>query len=213
MAPVITIIRHAQGVHNLYQDYQTYIDPTLTDLGKRQCLAVRDEFPHHNKVSHILVSPLYRTIETGFHCFKPAIERGVKITAMPEVTENEADGCNRGHTGEEIIEWAKATFGGNFLDEGSFRCLPPYWYEKTEGLYEDNDTKLRLRASVARDIIQRVARTAGDDSHIVVVSHHEFLRYLVEEKTPGHHWKNAEWRSYTIEVRANGEPTLARIDR
>lgn len=213
MAPVITIIRHAQGIHNVYQDYQTYIDPTLTDLGKRQCLAVHDKFPHHNKVSHILVSPLFRTIQTGFHCFKPAIERGIKITAMPEVTENAADGCNRGHTGEEIIEWAKATFGGDFLDEGSFRCLPPFWYQKTEGLYEDSDSKLRLRASVARDIIGRVARDAGDDAHIVVVSHHEFLRYLVEEKNPGHHWDNAEWRSYTIEVRADGKPTLTRISK
>lgn len=213
MAPVITLIRHAQGWHNLYHDYQTYIDPVLTDLGKNQCLAVRGQYPHHNKISHILVSPLFRTIETGFHCFKPAVDRGIKMIAMPQVTENEPDGCNRGHTGEEIIEWAKSTFGGDFLDEKTFRALPPYWHEKTEGLYENNDSKLKLRASVARHIIQRVALTAGDDAHIVVVSHHGFLPYLVAAENPEPRWKNAEWRSYTIEVRADGESTLAPIGK
>lgn len=213
MAPVITLVRHAQGFHNLYRDYQSIIDPTLTDLGKNQCLTVRDQYPHHDKVSDILVSPLFRTIETGFHCFKPAIDRGIKITAMPQVTANDPDGCNRGHTAEEIIEWAKSTFGGDFLDEKTFRALPPYWHEKTEGLYESNDSKLKLRATVARDIIQKMARKAGDDAHIVVVSHWEFLPYLVEEDKSAPAWKNAEWRSYTIEVRADGESTLAPIGK
>lgn len=211
MAPVITLIRHAEGFHNLYKDYQSIIDPTLTDLGKTQCLTVRGQYHHHDKVSHILVSPLFRTIETGYLCFKPAVDRGIKITAMPEVTANDPDGCNRGHTAEEIIEWAKSTLGGDFLDENSFLGLPPYWHQKTEGLYESSESKLRLRASVARDIIQRVARTAGDDSHIVVVSHWEFLPYLAMDDKTQPSWKNAEWRSYTIEVGADGAPTLARI--
>lgn len=217
MAPVITLVRHAQGFHNLhrqmYRDDQTKIDPTLTDLGKNQCLDVRTQFPHHDKVSHILVSPLFRTIETGYYCFKPAIDRGIKITAMPEVTANSGEGCNRGHAPEEIIAWAKETFGNDVLDEESFRWLVPYWYEKSEGLYENNDSKLRMRASVARQIIQRWASSAGDDAHIVVVSHWEFLPYLVGEDmgNPGPRWTNAEWRSYTIEVRADGEPTLVRM--
>lgn len=210
MAPIITLIRHAEGLHNLHREYQRIIDPTLTDLGKSQCLTVRNQFPHHCKVSHILVSPLFRTIETGYHCFKPAVDRGVKITAMPTVTANAADGCNRGHAPEEIIAWAKKTFGSDVLDEQSFRWLVPYWYEKSEGLYENNDAKLRMRASVARQIIQGYANSAGDDAHIVVVSHWEFLPYLVGDN-PGPSWNNAEWRSYTIEARADGETALVRI--
>lgn len=213
MAPIITLIRHAEGFHNRYRDYQTIIDPKLTDLGKHQCLAVRNQFSQHDKVSHILVSPLFRTIETGYHCFKPAIDRGVKITAMPQVTANAADGCNHGHAPEEIIAWAKETFGNDVLDEESFRWLVPYWYQKSEGLYEDNEAKLRMRASVARQIIQRAASSAGDDAHIVVVSHWEFLPYLVgdDRGQSGPQWDNAEWRSYTIAARADGEPTLVQI--
>ncbi|KAG6363875.1 hypothetical protein INS49_008978 [Diaporthe citri] len=186
MAPVITLVRHAQGFHNLYRqqyrDDQTLIDPTLTELGKNQCLDVRNQFPHH-----------------------------AKIAAMPEVTANAAEGCNRGHAPEEIIAWAKETFGSDVLDEESFRWLVPYWYKKSEGLYEHNEEKLRMRASVARQIIQKEASSAGDDSHIVVVSHWEFLPYLVGDDNPGPQWKNAECRSYTIEARADGETTLVRI--
>lgn len=211
MAPVITLVRHAQGFHNLHREYQTIIDPTLTDLGKQQCLTVCNQFSQHDKVSHILVSPLFRTIETGYLCFKPAVDRGVKITAMPEVTANAAEGCNVGHAPHEIIAWAKETFGSDVLDEQSFRWLVPYWYEKSEGLYEHNETKLKMRASVARQIIQRVAKTAGDDAHIVVVSHWEFLPYLIGGDNPGPSWNNAEWRSYAIEARADGETALVRI--
>lgn len=195
MAPVVTLIRHAQGLHDYRQDWTT-IDPTLTDLGMRQCLAVRDDFPHHEKVTHILVSPLYRTVATAVHCFKPAIDRGVRVTAMPEVTANEADGCNQGHAPDEIIEWARSIFGGDFLDERSFRLLPSDWYEKS-GLYECKESKLKLRASIARQILRRMAINAGDKSHIVVVSHWEFLPCLAEEED-GPMWKNAEWRSYAI---------------
>lgn len=206
MAPVITIIRHGQGSHNVQNDY-SIIDPTLTNLGKDQCRFVRNQFPHHNKVSHILVSPLFRTIETAYHAFKPAVDRGIRITAMPQVTENNADGCNRGHAPNEIIKWARQTFGSDVLDEPSFQSLPPYWYEKSAGLYEDSDSKLRLRALVARHILQKVASTAGDDAQIVVVSHQDFLTYLVNG--PG--WRNAEWRSYTIGT--DYDATLTQINQ
>lgn len=195
MAPVITLIRHAQGWHDYYQDWQT-IDPELTDLGVRQCIAVRQNFPHQNKITHILASPLYRTIQTAVNCFKPAIDRGVQVTAMPEVTANEPDGCNQGHTPEEIIEWARSTLGGDFLDERSFRLMASDWFDKSSGLYEYKESKLKLRAFIARQIIRRMAINAGDKAHIVVVSHWEFLPYLAEEKGPM--WKNAEWRTYTI---------------
>lgn len=209
MAPVITLVRHAQGIHNLTKDYETYVDAMLTDLGKNQCLTVRSTFPHHNKVSHILVSPLRRTIQTGHYCFKPVLDRGVKLIPMPEVVENEARNCNIGHAPEDIIAWAKEEFGGDFLDEQSFRQLEPYWYEKSTGLYEHTEAKMKLRASVARDILRKVASTAGEDAHLIVVSHSQFLPYLVGEPEP--QWRNAEWRSYTIEARENGESALVRI--
>lgn len=209
MAPVITLVRHAQGFHNLTKDYETYVDAMLTPLGKNQCLTVHNTFPHHNKVSHILVSPLRRTIETGYYCFKPVLDRGVKLIAIPEVVENDARNCNIGHSPQEIIAWAKVEFNGDFLDEQSFRQLEPYWYEKTTGLYEHTEEKLKLRASVARDILRKVASTAGEDAHIIVVSHSQFLPYLVGEPEP--QWGNAEWRSYTIQTRENGESVLVRI--
>lgn len=205
MAPVITIIRHAEGLHNLYLDY-SIIDPKLTDTGLRQCSFVCKDFPRHAQVTHILASPLLRTVQTAYYCFTPAIDRGVKITAMQEVTEKDADGCNRGQAPEQIITSARSTFGSDVLDEQSFRSLPPNWFEKS-GLYADTPSTLRQRALVARQAIQRLASTAGDDAHIVVVSHGQFLRYLVGSG-PG--WGNAEWRSYTIGADSNA--TLTQIN-
>jgi broad specificity phosphatase PhoE len=207
MAPIITLIRHAQGMHDFYRDRQTIIDPTLTELGVRECLDVRKEFPHHDKITHIMVSPLKRTIETAMHCFKPAIDRGVQVAAMPEVTANEPDGCNQGHAPEEITEWARSTFGGDFLNERSFHLMPSNWYDKSGGLYEYEESKLKLRASIARQILRRMAINAGDKAHIVVVSNWEFLQYLAEDNRPmGDH---AEWRSYTIG--SNDDATLVRL--
>ena len=190
----------------MYLDYQSIIDPTLTDTGLGQCSFVCKDFPRHAKVSHILASPLFRTIQTAYHSFKPAIERGVKIVAMPEVTENAADGCNRGHAPGEIIAWARSAFGNDVLDEQSFRVLSPDWFEKS-GLYEDKHSTLIQRALVARRAIQTVASTAGDDAHIVVVSHSDFLGYLV---SGGPGWGNAEWRSYTIG--SDSDATLAPVN-
>ncbi|KAL1862579.1 hypothetical protein Daus18300_008539 [Diaporthe australafricana] len=196
MAPIITLIRHGEGFHNVNNDY-SIVDPTLTDEGKNQCNRVRDRFPHHANVSHILASPLYRAIETAFYSFRPAIDRGVKIMAMREVTEASADPCNSGHTSGEILAWAQPPLGlgGDYLDQQTFSWLPPYWSEKSAGLYEVTDSKLRLRALVARRIIHRVAMAAGDNSHIVVVSHQDFLSYLVNNYGA---WSNAEYRSYHI---------------
>jgi hypothetical protein len=44
MAPVITLIGHAKGLHNLHQDW-SICDPMLTYLGVCQCQAVCDEVP------------------------------------------------------------------------------------------------------------------------------------------------------------------------
>ncbi|POS70903.1 phosphoglycerate mutase family protein [Diaporthe helianthi] len=115
---------------------------------------------------------------------------------MPEVTENEPDGCNQGQEPEEIIAWARATFGGDFLDEQTFRLMPADWSDKSAGLYEYEESKLHLRATIARQIIRAMALKAGDDAHIVVVSHSQFLPYLTQGQGPD--WNTAEWRTYAI---------------
>ncbi|KAG8157573.1 hypothetical protein KVR01_012615 [Diaporthe batatas] len=211
VGPVITLIRHAQGWHNYYNDW-SILDPTLTDLGERQCLAVQRNFPYHNKITHILASPLKRTIQTAVNCFKPAIDRGIRVQPLPEVIEIGPEECNQGHNPEDIIEWARSTFGGDFLDEHMFSLMPSDWSDNSTGLYEYRmyeytESKLRLRAEIARQIIRRTAIQAGDRAHIVVVSHSQFLPYLTQEQGPD--WGVAEWRTYTIA--SDNAATMTRI--
>lgn len=187
MAPTITLIRHAQGYHNLFEDW-TIFDPKLTELGNQQCEDVRHDYPHHNKVTHIFASPLFRTIETALYSFKPAIDRGIQIVMMPEVQECDNDKCNRGHSPDEIKK--------KFRDVVNVDNLSPGWYDKSSGSpYEPTGDKLRKRALNARKMIRDVVITTGDDACIVVVTHGQFLRYLTKLDSP---WKNAEWELYTI---------------
>jgi hypothetical protein len=67
---------------------------------------------------------------------------------------------------------------------------------------------LRLRASIARQILRRIVIDAGDKSHIVVFSHWEFLPYLTQEEDP--RCETAEWRSYMMT--SDDADTLAGIN-
>ncbi|RWA04348.1 hypothetical protein EKO27_g10755, partial [Xylaria grammica] len=64
MAPVIHLVRHAQGYHNLSRENQWIRDPDLTELGKAQCAELCKKFPYHDKITHLVASPIRRTLFT-----------------------------------------------------------------------------------------------------------------------------------------------------
>ncbi|KAH7311018.1 hypothetical protein BKA65DRAFT_558840 [Rhexocercosporidium sp. MPI-PUGE-AT-0058] len=104
----IHLIRHGQSEHNYHaigysKDPETYCpedadpdekirrkqirDPRLTPHGINEALDLRYRFPYMNELTHILVSPLSRTLQTAFLAFEPAIKRGVRPIALDILRE------------------------------------------------------------------------------------------------------------------------------
>lgn len=50
MAPIIHLVRHAEGHHNVEENGEKIRDPFLTEKGKQQCQQLCDELPHHDQV-------------------------------------------------------------------------------------------------------------------------------------------------------------------
>ena len=127
MAPKLHLVRHAQGLHNVHDDYTRFRDPLLTPLGKQQCVELQKNFPHHQGVELIVSSPIRRTLYTSLLGFKDDIKtKGLKIIALPELQETTALACD---TGSDPIELANE-FASDPID---FTLVHPDWNEKKKG--------------------------------------------------------------------------------
>ncbi|ROW02388.1 hypothetical protein VMCG_06012 [Cytospora schulzeri] len=91
----------------------------------QKCGNIHRDYPHHDKLTHIFASPLSRTIQTVLYSFKPAMDRGTQIVTVPEVQECDDDGCNHGHSPEEIKE--------EFVDAVNVDNLSSGWDDKSYG--------------------------------------------------------------------------------
>jgi len=175
MAPTIHLVRHAQGEHNVSVIAQSIRDPSLTDLGKRQCEALRDAFPLQGKITHIVASPMRRTLYTALLSFAPAVDAGVRVTALPAIQEVSSLPCD---VGSELSK-LKPEFEGKGVD---FSAVPEGWYEKGPlSPYAPEMTKLFARAAAARRWLRELTAGKGDDEHVVVVTHGGFLHFLTED--------------------------------
>src|SRR6202012_4292013 len=93
--PRIHLVRHAQGFHNLGNEFHSLPDPRLTPLGESQCAKLQEEhFPaeRQQSLSLITASPLTRTLHTAFLTFKPALTSAdakckSTIFAIPDAQE------------------------------------------------------------------------------------------------------------------------------
>lgn len=94
MPPHIHLVRHAQGEHNLYRDYDRH-DAVLTELGKEQCRTLSAAFEHHIEVDIVFASPLRRTIQTAALSFGPTLTRDevpfVLLPALQELGDHGSD--------------------------------------------------------------------------------------------------------------------------
>ncbi|KAJ4306037.1 hypothetical protein N0V88_000832 [Collariella sp. IMI 366227] len=207
MPTYIHLVRHAQGFHNLCEANHSLSDPDLTPLGKEQCAHLAKTFPHHNQVTHLLASPLRRTLYTCLLSFAPALdhlksqgggEGEVKITALPDLQEVSPLPCDTGSPPSALSK--------EFDGEVDFTQVSDGWNDKISASspYEPEMEKLEARARRARNWMREVGReweNAGrGDAHIVAVTHGGFLHFLTGidgvriEKGTG--WENTEWRTY-----------------
>ena len=61
-----------------------------------QCLQLSREFPNMDGITHILVSPLRRTLETCLVAFDPALTRGVQPIIWAALKEFGGGPCSKG---------------------------------------------------------------------------------------------------------------------
>ncbi|KAM0331467.1 hypothetical protein ACHAQA_003143 [Verticillium albo-atrum] len=211
MPVTIHLVRHAQGFHNLSVENEALPDPLLTDLGLQQCAKVRATFPAHASLTHLVASPMRRTLHTCLNSFGPTPEdprpaRLLPVIAIPELQEVSNSACD---TGSEIPVVA-AEFGS----QADFSRVPAGWNDKesTSSPWEPTIEKLEARARTARVFLRDLAKQSGtDDVHIAAVTHGAFLHFLTRdwhgiEAPRATAWENCEFRSYQFADATGADP-------
>jgi broad specificity phosphatase PhoE len=220
MSVRLHLVRHAQGFHNLNTANHSLPDPDLTPLGEAQCATLSTVFPAAfpqsgaPKITHLVASPLRRTLYTCILSFPAEVQRGLVITALPELQETSAEPCDTGSEPAKIIE--------EFGSKVDFRLVKPGWNSK-KGKWSPASSALRTRAQEARVFLRNMAQeaqraaAAGAEKNvdIVVVTHGGYLHHFTEDwsdytDTMGTGWANTEFRSYEF-VDVNGGDERASV--
>lgn len=174
MAPIIHLVRHAQGYHNLSKEDEQRPDPDLTPLGEQQCAELCSNFPDHDKITHLVASPMRRTLYTCLLSFAPVAKAGKKVTALPDAQEVSRQPCDVGSEPEKLA----AEFG----DKVDFGLVHKGWNDKTPGSkYSPLPKMLEARSRDTRIWLRELAKTAGDDAQIVLVTHGGILHFLTQD--------------------------------
>ncbi|CAI6325460.1 unnamed protein product [Periconia digitata] len=179
MPPKISIVRHAQGYHNLTRDY-TLHDPLLTPLGKEQCATLSSVYPHHATADLVLASPLRRTVQTASYSFGPTLARDeVPFVLVPELQEVANSGADTGTDAEILDKTYEEMFKGEDLGFDLQKIdrsrVKEGWNSKT-GYWEYTHEALANRARDFRNwVFQR------PEKHILVVTHGAIAHFLTED--------------------------------
>ncbi|KAK4175288.1 histidine phosphatase superfamily [Triangularia setosa] len=211
MPTFVHLVRHAQGYHNLCQENHALPDPDLTDLGKQQCEELFKTFPYHDKITHLVASPLRRTIYTCLLSFNPSTS-GDKptIIALPDIQEVSPFPCDVGSAPSKL---SSEFSDPKIVDLG---LVKEGWNDKGPGSeYAPEPRKLHERARRAREWFAQLGKhyEGEKEVNIVAVTHGGFLHFLTEDFEGvdygrGTGWANTEWRTYEVEKKDDGEVRL-----
>jgi broad specificity phosphatase PhoE len=180
---IIHCIRHAQGYHNLNEENHKLHDPSLTPFGESQCQALQKVFPYHEKITHLVASPLRRTIYTCLLSFEAEVKSGKKIIALPELQETSDLPCDTGSDPAKLQE----EFGtGKWKGTVDLSLVREGWnYKSPNTRWAPRADKIEVRAREARRWLRDLGKQFGGDAEIVVVTHGGYLHYFTEDWT-GH---------------------------
>ena len=206
MPAYLHLVRHAQGFHNLSIINQQISDPELTPLGRKQCAELRKAFPFHDRITHLVASPMRRTLYTCLLSFEPVVKRGKTVTALPELQEVAAVPSDIGSSPKRLAAEFEPT-------EVDLSRVGASWTDKSsKSPFEPEMDKLAARAQKARLFLRSLAAEVQDgDAHIVVVTHGGFLHFLTQDwdgMDPGRGtgWENAEYRTYQFADPSGQDP-------
>ncbi|OKL56356.1 hypothetical protein UA08_08510 [Talaromyces atroroseus] len=194
MPPIVHLVRHAQGYHNLTTANHTLPDPELTQLGEQQCAQLQESFPYHSQIELVAASPLRRTIHTALLSFQPVFSghKDLKLICIPEAQETSDVPCDTGSD--------PAVLQKEFVDRGlpvDISLVHEGWNSK-QGKWAPQIGALRNRAREVRQWLK-----ARPEKQIILVTHGGLLHYLTEDWEDsslyqGTGWLNTEYRSYTF---------------
>lgn len=145
-------------------------DPSLTPKGEDECQQLCQRFPYHQSVDLLVASPLRRTIYTALLSFRPEIERGVKVIALPEVQETSSLPCD---TGSDAVR-LKQEMDGKPVD---LSLVHDDWNSKS-GKWAPTVAAIEERTRQARQWLK-----ARPEKEIVVITHGGLLHYFTEDWT------------------------------
>ena len=129
-----------------------------------------------DKVTHVLCSPLMRTVETALECFKPIFERGLKVILWSQIIEFGHGPTNRGDPVAELMKKME----GQPID---FTYLSDGW-EKAANRFSDRHERVKKVAQTLHTFCQLATRRSEEaterlDVELLVISHGTFLRHLI----------------------------------
>ncbi|KAK6526150.1 hypothetical protein TWF281_011186 [Arthrobotrys megalospora] len=225
---IVHLVRHAQGHHNI--NWQHYIrDPTLTETGHSQCRLLASTFPHHDTITHVICSPLKRTIQTTLESFHPTIARlsksnpEFKIPTDPYFQETGEWECDIGSSVPELQKFVEnfeesedsksstAKIQGyeyhTHLDFSPVSKSAPDWPQKN-GIFAAKNVE--TRGSYAREYLYN---NFGNEDEVLIVSHGGYLHVLTEDwdsydEMKGTAWENTERRSFVVKKNGEGKVVL-----
>ncbi|EKD17271.1 phosphoglycerate mutase [Drepanopeziza brunnea f. sp. 'multigermtubi' MB_m1] len=216
----IHLVRHAQGPHNLthlpIKMRVNFVDPGLTDLGLAQSTLLRSRFEPMNRITHILSSPMHRTLLTALVAFEPIIAKGLQIVALPELREYGIAPCSTGSDMSLLLAslYSKAKVSRDDCIDASM--VPAGWEQQHEGA--DRAEWLQTRKRRAQLVLEKLHALAvaatkaergvwegrevhqGRDVEILVVTHSGLIIDL-EQNDDAPSYQNAEYRSYRYPTR------------
>ncbi|KAI1768581.1 phosphoglycerate mutase-like protein [Hypoxylon sp. FL1150] len=207
MAPIIHLVRHAQGFHNLSEANQQIPDPDLTPLGITQCEELCRRFDAHDKITHLVASPLRRTLYTCLKSFAPAVDAGKKVVALPDAQEISTLPCDIGSDPSKLEKEFDGLVDLHLVKEG--------WNDKSiESKYYPTPVKLAERSRAVRVWLRDLVSKAGDDAQVVLVTHGGILHFLTQDwdgvkLERGTGWDNTELRSYVFEDPTGQDPNAS----
>ena len=184
MPPIVTCVRHAQGVHNLSVANHSIVDPDLTPFGEEQCRQLAQSFPKHGSIDLLVCSPLRRTIYTTLLGFKQDIERCGEVIALPEAQETASVPCDTGSD----ISVLRQEMAGKPVD---LSRVKEGWNSK-EGRWAPTAEALQKRARETRQWLR-----ARPEKEIVLVTHGGFVHYFTEDWS-GYKESLGTWHWYIV---------------
>ncbi|KAF1923144.1 phosphoglycerate mutase-like protein [Didymella exigua CBS 183.55] len=191
----LTLVRHAQGFHNLNIEGHRFHDPRLTLEGHQQCRDLAWKLDDVYSIDCIVASPLRRTLHTALLVFEALLrfKPALRILALPELQETSDLPCDTGSAVADL----EHEFANRPVD---FSLVPTTWTDKVTGIFSPRSDCIAARCRKARHFL------AGLDAvHVAVVAHGAVLHYLTDDwygatSGIGTGWYNCEARIYHFDT-------------